>query len=257
MDIRYTALSETGLVRNENQDCLFCGAEGNVGIFIVSDGMGGHQDGAHASMAIIEKAKAWWERYLCAQSRPTFFEVIEELKEAFLEADQEIYQNTEKGAICGATLVALWLDGDAWAVFSCGDSRCYQARGKRLKKRFIQLTTDDVWENQEENVRDMSEEQIKANKNYGCLVKAIGVKPGSYCSVQSDRCQGEVLFLLCSDGIYRYCPKEILKKWSFSALWSGGLEDAAQGIQECVFNNGAGDNLSLILVLAGERSFIR
>lgn len=55
MSIRYTALSEIGLKMNENQDGLFCAADGESGIFLVADGMGGHQDGAWASAAIVKK----------------------------------------------------------------------------------------------------------------------------------------------------------------------------------------------------------
>ncbi len=250
MQINYTAFSEIGLEMRENQDGLFCGVENDVGIFIVADGMGGHQDGARASRAIIEETAKWWNQYLRMESRPGFFSAIEELKEHFSYANQEIYQNTKKGEVCGSTLVALWLDHNAWAVFSCGDSRCYQGKGKGLRKRFRQLTTDDVWENQPQNICGMSRQQIAANKNHGCLVRAVGVKPGFQCSIQSDQCKETMLFLLCSDGIYKYCPEEVLKKKSFAAMKSKDLDHAAEDIQKQVMQNGAGDNLTLALVMA-------
>ena len=83
MSIRYTALSEIGLKMNENQDGLFCAADGESGIFLVADGMGGHQDGAWASAAIVKKTSVWWDGYRASLSRPGFFGGVEELKKNF------------------------------------------------------------------------------------------------------------------------------------------------------------------------------
>lgn len=248
MNIHYTALSEIGLKMKENQDNLFCATHGKTGIFIVADGMGGHQDGALASAAIVKKASEWWKQYI--SSRPGFFSGVEELKKVFSEVNQEIYSRTKKGELCGSTLVALWMVHGTWAVFSCGDSRCYQVKGRWLKREFCQLTTDDVWENQQQMISGLSEYQIKTNKNYGRLVRAVGVQPNFQCSVQSDQCREETLFLLCSDGIYKYCPEEYLKKQAFEALQSKDLDRTAENIRGKVLENGAGDNLSLMMVLA-------
>ena len=252
MSIRYTALSEIGLKMNENQDGLFCAADGESGIFLVADGMGGHQDGAWASAAIVKKTSVWWDGYRASLSRPGFFGGVEELKKIFSEVNQEIYSGTKKGELCGSTLVALWVDHGAWAVFSCGDSRCYQGKGRWLKREFCQLTSDDVWENQQQMIAGLSEDEIKRNKNYGRLVRAVGVQPKFQCSVQSESCKEETLFMLCSDGIYKYCPEEYLRKQAMEALQGRDLDQAAANIREQVLNNGAGDNLSLMLVLTGD-----
>lgn len=250
MNIRYTAISEIGLKMKENQDAVFCAIEGETGVFLVADGMGGHQDGARASSAIIKKISKWWEKYTASASCSGFFERVDELKKIFFEVNQEIYSQTKKGDICGSTLVALWMYHGAWAVFSCGDSRCYQVKGRWLKKEFCQVTTDDVWENQQEMTAGLSEHQIKNNKNYGCLVRAVGVQPAFQCSMQSDQCRDDTLFVLCSDGIYKYCPEEYLRKQTLEALRTGELDQTAEKIRTEVLKNGAGDNLSLILILA-------
>lgn len=249
MKIQYTSFCETGLARQENQDTVFCGTDSTAGLFLVADGMGGHQDGARASQTIREKASEWWKHYEYSIERPDFWEAVQELKETFSRANKEIYFHTEAGTICGSTLVALWLDKDGWAVFSCGDSRCYHTRSGILGNRFVQLTTDDVWENQPGNIQGMTRQQIEDNENFGFLAKAVGVRKEFPCSIQSGSCKGKNLFLLCSDGIYKYCPEEALKKFSFSTLRSKRLAPMSQGIWEQVIQNGAGDNLSLVLVM--------
>lgn len=250
MKIRYTSFCETGLIRQENQDAVFCGTDSTAGLFVVADGMGGHQDGARASQTIKEKASEWWKHYEYSIERPDFSKAVQELKEIFSKANKEIYLNTEAGTICGSTLVALWLDKDGWAVISCGDSRCYHAKSGILGNRFVQLTTDDVWENQPQNIQGMTRQQIEDNKNFGFLVKAVGIREKFQYSVQSGSCKGKNMFLLCSDGVYKYCPEEVMKRYSFSVLRSKNPDHMSQGIWKQVLQNGAGDNLSLVLVMA-------
>lgn len=250
MKIQYMAFSKSGLRMRENQDSLFCQTDGMTGLFVVADGMGGHEDGAYASRQIKEHASNWWKEYQQSGKRPGFLSTVQKLKEVFNNANREIFYHTETGSICGSTLAALWLDESAWAVFSCGDSRCYQAQDGIFKRKFFQMTNDDVWENQSENIRGMSRQEIENNKNYGCLVRAVGVRPELSCSIQSNQLRKRTLFLLCSDGIYKYCPDKILRSLCFFSLRTNNLKSAAEDIQRQVFQNGAGDNLSLVLVIA-------
>ncbi len=250
MKIQYTSFSETGLIRKENQDALFCGTDHGAGLFVVADGMGGCQDGGGASTIIKEKAAHWWSRYKHSVKPPDFLTAVRELQEVFAEANGTIYSGTESGASCGSTLVALWLEQDDWAVISCGDSRCYQAKAGIFGNKLVQLTMDDVWENQLSNVQGMTREQIETDQKFGFLVRAVGVEPEFQCSVQCGQCKGKNMFILCSDGIYKYCSEEVIKKLSLSAMKSKKLDLMSQGIWRQVLKNGAGDNLSLVLVLA-------
>ncbi len=249
MKIHYMSLSETGLERYENQDTVFCGVYGTAGIFLVADGMGGHENGAYASTRIKHKTETWWNHYIQSERRPAFFGALEELREVFSEANNEILENTRKGLICGSTLAALWIYEDAWAVISCGDSRCYQAKGQFLRKTFCQLTTDDVWENQPQNVQGMSRHEIEKSMYYGSLIRAVGVKPEFQCTIQTDQWKEPTVFVLCSDGIYKYCSEEFLKKQMFRMLKSKDARPCMEEIRNQVFQNGAWDNLSLIMVM--------
>ena len=107
MKIQYTSFSETGLIRKENQDALFCGTDHGAGLFVVADGMGGCQDGGRASTIIKEKAAHWWSRYKHSVKPPDFLTAVRELQEVFAEANGTIYSGTESGASCGSTLVLI------------------------------------------------------------------------------------------------------------------------------------------------------
>lgn len=248
MKIHYAVLNEVGLVRNRNEDTIFYAQCNESGIFLVADGMGGHSAGLRASTIIKQRTLVWWENYLKLEKKPDFLQVLEQLKEVFAESNQMILESTETGEISGSTLVALWTSQNRWAVFSCGDSRCYQAEQKFLLGNFRRLTTDDVWENQQFNVTDINEEQIQKHKNFGKLVRAIGVKSNFSCTVQSNQIQSKTVFALCSDGVYKYCTENYLKKQLLKCLKSDDLKTYIAKIRNEVYKNGALDNLSLILV---------
>lgn len=251
MELCYTILSETGLGRKENEDAVFGANYGSVGIFLVADGMGGHSNGARASATIRENVKSWWTQYLKnikKKEKADFFQNIEEIKAILEKSNQEILEYTKEGEICGSTAVLLWIQEDAWAVFSCGDSRCYQIRESFWNKRVCQLTTDDVWENQQQNIRGLNKAEIREHQNFGYLVRAVGTNPNFSCTVRSDRIENKTVFALCSDGIYRYCPERYLKKQMYKARKAEDLKTCMNQIKSEVYQNGAPDNLSLIFV---------
>lgn len=248
MELYYKAFSETGLGRKENEDAIFCADNGSAGIFLVADGMGGHTDGARASRIIKDRIQIWWAKFLTYQKNPIFFQAVEEIQAVLEDANQEILEGTKKGEICGSTMVLLWIQESAWAVFSCGDSRCYQVRKHIVTEHVCQLTTDDVWENQQQNVLGMSEAEIQHHAYFGCLVHAVGTKMNFSCAVQTNQVKGKLVFALCSDGIYRYCPEKFLKKQLKRAIKTKKLKDCTEKIKDQVYQNKAPDNLSLILV---------
>lgn len=248
MRICYEILNEIGLVRKENQDMVFGAHNDSEGIFLVADGMGGHTDGGKASRILRHKAEQWWKRHQKYGERDNFFHVLEELKAALEEANQEIFKSTGKGEICGSTVVLLWLQGHAWAVLSCGDSRCYLVKAGLPIRKVRQVTTDDVWENQPQNVYGLSREEIQKHVYFGRLVHAVGTEENFVCTVRSDQLSGRTVFALCSDGIYRYCPEEYLKRQLKRAVKAENLKDCAEKIKNQVYKNSAPDNLSFILI---------
>lgn len=248
MELCYTILSEIGLGRKENEDAVFGANYGSTGIFLVADGMGGHADGARASATIKNHVKAWWTQYIKSRKKQDFFQNIEEIKQILENSNQEILDYTKDGELSGSTVVLLWIQEDSWAVISCGDSRCYRVQNGFFMGQVCQLTTDDVWENQQQNIRGMKEEEIRKHNNFGCLIRAVGISPNFSCTVRSDQIKDKTLFALCSDGIYRYCPELYFKRQLQKAKKAERLSICMDKIRSEVYQNGAPDNLSLIFV---------
>lgn len=245
--VRYSVVCETGQEREDNQDAVFYGANTNAAIFLVADGMGGYEGGSRASGLLKSRVENWWQTYDKARIRPSFRQALKEIRNALEQANEEIYGYTPKGRLSGSTVVILWIEKEMWAVFSCGDSRCYQVEKKGLLRHLHLLTRDDVWENQEQNVWGLTREQIIKHPFYGNLVRAVGVSEGLECTLRSGEWKGSTFFALCSDGIYKCCDEQLFEKELLYASKNGHEESALQNIRENVYRNGAVDNLSLIL----------
>lgn len=235
--LRVTSICDRGLARAINQDRIGCFFQDEKGLFLVSDGMGGHYAGEKASETTLTAFSGWWDSYLSAPQRPNFSRAVEQLQNLIQQVNQTVRQLTPSNQLCGATLTALLLFGQSYAVFSTGDSRCYQI-GRRggIVPYITQLTTDDI-------VRNAAWKQ-----DNGKLLSAIGISEVCKVSLQTGRAPAHTIFALCSDGVYKMCPKKDWEQSLRSAAFGGSLQKTMINISKAVQKNGAKDNFSLILV---------
>ncbi len=211
MNVRLEGFCEKGLKREENQDAVFFDAEDGRVLALIADGMGGHEDGAKASGLAADSVRNWWRQYPCRSEKPGFWCALQELESVLESVHEELSRTAEADRLSGTTAVLFWAEAGEWAVLSAGDSRCYRSGSGLFPERAVQLTTDDVWENQPEVIRNYSESQIRENVNFGRLVRAVGGRGRFTCSVRRGYCRPGMAFALCSDGVYRYCGK---KAWN-------------------------------------------
>lgn len=233
MKISYSLLSEIGKSREINQDAVFAYDSNEFGLFIVADGMGGLSEGERASKEIINSYQTWIEQNERVVKDMDPGTVLAELRTVLSQANDRINDETKSGQTCGSTVVVLFLRKDFYAIISVGDSRIYEIEKKILYTKLRQLTTDDVWKYEGDNT--------------GKLTNAVGINSRLKCHAQSDTLKRNNMFLLCSDGIYRYCQEKDMVN-SIIKYMPKKLESAAKEIKQTVYQNGAGDNLSLILV---------
>lgn len=245
------AFSETGAVRAENQDAILAVYNEYAGIFAVADGMGGHYKGGMASAIAIRMLQDWWERIQDRIAAIPFFDVIDLLEKLIRLMNQEIYRAyCQEGKQGGTTFCLLFVQGDSYAVFNVGDSRLYYYTRRNLR----QISVDDVWENQPD-IRGLAETvDLKSDPRYGKLTKALGVLEQTSVSLSTGALEKEGIFFLCSDGIYKYYREKELAKTLKRARKPVNAAKALERLKLGVYKNGAQDNLSAILVLAGAGS---
>ena len=124
---RSAARTDTGKVRARNEDAFLALPE--QGLWVVADGMGGHQNGALASRLIVEQ--------LAEPSAGDLPQRLDELRKRLHSLNRRLGQELTVTAahpdpVIGSTVVALLIEGDRAACVWAGDSRCYLWRGSRL-----------------------------------------------------------------------------------------------------------------------------
>jgi serine/threonine protein phosphatase PrpC len=239
--IRSGAASDVGRVRSVNQDSLLVLAD--RGLFVVADGMGGHQGGEVASQLAVEVLRA------------SFVDATADaLAEAIADANERIFDAGEADPDLrgmGTTLVAAAilpdqeLDGvDAEAhvlVANVGDSRAYLFRGGDL----TQLTEDHSMVADLLREGRISEEEAEVHPQRNIVTRVLGV----YDTVDVDlwpvdAVRGDRL-LLCSDGLFNeVAPDQI-------AAVLRRLDDPQDAASELVrrANEGGGrDNVTVVVL---------
>lgn len=245
--IDYFGKCEIGKVRKSNQDSIIMLTKDDMGIFVVADGMGGHSYGEKASGLIIEKVTEWWNRLEPQIYGCDFRKMMSAIRQTVNEANASIFEQYNQEAVCGSTIVLLFIYKNHYGILYAGDSRCYSYYKRRMK----QLTVDDVWENQ---IYISNRERMDvSHPNRGKLVNAIGIQREVQCKIETDEYMEGMTFLLCSDGLYKMCSEKDMGRSLHKCRKKGKLAEACEGMLSKVYKNGAEDNVSLILVQGMEK----
>ncbi|MBQ9136693.1 MAG: serine/threonine-protein phosphatase [Lachnospiraceae bacterium] len=242
--ITYCAKTDRGLRYNVNQDAIAAFTQGSLGLFVLSDGMGGHSMGELASRCIALQYSNYWQQLMSLPQLPDFATLTWQVQQVLLQANQMIYAQYNQGQVCGATAVVLLIWEDCYAVLSVGDSHIYSLMDKSLRP----LSVDDIWDLLPSTISTFTPEQIALHQSRGKLVQAVGTKPDINIHVSSDRIKKGQVFLLCSDGLYKFCDDKQIEKGLRSIKSESSMQNVMGEYLQNVFDNGAGDNVSIILV---------
>lgn len=247
--IKSDFFTDAGLYRSRNQDSVLSCIGNPVSVFCVADGMGGHMKGELAAQIITEGIQEWFSSFYEEKYACDFFKIVDDLEECLLSINNRIFTLYNREQICGSTVVVFLVYKIQYAVFSVGDSRIYRKRGFS----FEQLTRDDTWQNTDVVKAMVPEEQQKNHPNYGKLVRAVGVSKNLVISRTTEKLKQGDTFLLCSDGIYRYCTEKELRRCCAKIVGNkqNTMAKRLDRIRRRVEENGALDNLTAVLVRIG------
>lgn len=235
--------SERG-IRTVNQDAIYASAGKNRGIFVVADGMGGHSEGELASGAIVNGIRNWWDSNEFADAQLGIDSVAGQCGCLLTNLNTEVFAYfTSKGQMGGSTVVVLILWDGRYAMLSAGDSRIYHVRGKKLEL----LTTDDVWENLPEVKYEMRNETVVSDPRFGKLTEALGSEERLKISRGGGMLSEREVFLLCSDGVYKYCTHRELEKIMCRGLIFRSARRRKEMIKKCIYQSGMDDNYSAVI----------
>ena len=232
-DYRYNAKTHVGLKRHVNEDAVLALPEQDI--WVVSDGMGGHDAGDYASHLIADTIAA-----IPCGLDPT--ERMHALREAIARAHTDILKEAESRGrgVIGATVAALMLAQGHFVALWAGDSRVYRLRDGEIEM----LTTDHSAVAAFVAAGTMTWDEAEQHPHSNAITRAVGVGD----VLELDKVRGETApgdrFLLCSDGLTKYATFGILQK----ALREMPLETVADHLVSLALAGGGADNISVIVV---------
>ncbi len=237
-DIKSFGMTSQGLVRGHNEDNYvmvefarqsFDGlapTHTKVGLYIVSDGMGGHRGGEEASRLIVKVISEEILSYLSKDH--VFFDLAPVIKRAIMRANVVVFQKnagakTEREKM-GATVAGLLVFGEEIWYFNVGDSSVMLYDGKSLLK----VSVDDV---------------MFSNKK--ALTQAVGVIESTKLNphISKYRIEKELGFLLCSDGLTDLVKFSEIE----DALKEDDVKSATQRLMSLALSRGGIDNVTIIM----------
>ena len=249
--IQCCGFTDQGYKRNKNQDYIVMRTNENSGLFVVADGMGGHAMGEKASALIGEFLEGWWNYFQNDVRQKHFQQLVQEIGNCLEQANKSIYEKYNINGVCGSTVVVLFIHQEQYAYFTCGDSRLYLYSKRKLQ----QISIDDVWENQQEIMYQYTQEQKEKHPDFGKLVTAAGSSNVLQLRIMQGKLTGIEKFLLCSDGLYRMCSEQEMGKALHRYKDEKSGVHGLKRMQTVVYENGAKDNCSVIMVKVTNDSF--
>ncbi len=235
--MRWAQVTDTGLVRNLNEDSL-CISPG-IGLFAVADGMGGHLAGEVASTAALQMLEHELVKLHGKGGKPG-----DVLVGAVKEVNKSIFDMSRKNPAwvgMGTTITACLKSGDELYIAQVGDSRAYLLRGNEI----VQLTEDHSLVQQLVKNGGITKEQAIAHPRRNVLTRALGTGPVLEVDRYSVKIYPGDMILLCTDGLTGYLRQEEINAAVRNAP---SLDTAVLTLLDQALQRGGADNITAVLV---------
>lgn len=234
-DAFFSSATDVGLFRDNNEDAIVC--NGQLNLFLVADGMGGHEAGEVASAIageVVVKAIGAGE---------TLSEAIQQSHRAILHAAET--GQGHKGM--GSTIVALLSHGSHYQIAWVGDSRAYLWHNQPDGKTLQQLTVDHSYVQMLYQHGAITAAEMARHPEKNIITQCLGST--DLARVEVDEVSGQWRkndwILLCSDGLTDAVNDQLL----CDVLSLHHTPQAAvDALVKTALDQGGRDNISVVLV---------
>jgi PPM family protein phosphatase len=253
--IEFGARSDKGCIRENNED-RYC-AVPEMGLYVLSDGMGGMACGEVASRLAVDtivehcrESEANPALPIVGGSIPGVSDTSNRLASAVRLANRAVYEASRQSVgeqPMGATVVAIRFADERVSIAHVGDSRAYRLRNAQIE----QLTQDHSFVAEQVRRGHMTEEEAGNSRLQNVLVRALGVDASVEVTVGEELVTEDDTLLLCSDGLTRE-----LSDGQIAALLAegGDAQRVASHLIEMAKQAGGGDNITAIVLQCAPRS---
>lgn len=232
-------VTDVGRERDHNEDRFVLLPEFEV--YVVADGMGGHQCGEVASRMATSTIASYFRA-----RRQSSNGVSEILRASLVEANQRIHYRATNSTIhrgMGTTVVAAAFSRTEAKIHvaHAGDSRCYRFRAGAMQ----QITRDHSLVEEALRTRpDITKSEL-AYLPGNVITRALGVEPNVEVDVNSDDVHVGDVYLLCSDGLHGFVEDERITE---IVMATPVITSACADLVGEANNNGGGDNITAVLI---------
>lgn len=230
------SLTDPGKVRKHNEDACLEHVMSGSGLWVVADGMGGHESGEVASGMIIESMRN-------VQEPHNLGEFIDTVESHLLDVHDALCTLSAKApqpATIGSTVVVLLAFKNQGACLWAGDSRLYHYGDRALSR----LTRDHS------EVEDLVQqglllaEDAETHPAANVLTSAVGASERLQLDVKFQPLSDGERYLLCSDGLYRELSEDDIAQ----CLDARDVDTACKDMVALALERGCKDNVSVVVV---------
>lgn len=196
--------TDIGIKKKTNQDGLLLKTaktpEGEIGMFIICDGMGGLSHGELASATVIRGMSDWFDNDLpeLLETGMAKNEIPGKLEERVSELNKKILDYGEALNIkLGTTITALLILHNQYYIVQIGDSRAYS-----INHKLVKLTEDQTLVERELQRGNITAEQARIDPRRNVLLQCVGAKKDINVVITSGEVESGTMYMLCTDGFY-------------------------------------------------------
>lgn len=240
--MRVFSATDIGQKRHMNQDFIFTSEEsvGNLpNLFVVADGMGGHNAGDFASRygvsVLVETVR-----------RDKNFNPVKVMRNAIEAANREVFsqsRNDPSMAGMGTTMVVCTVVGGYAYIANVGDSRLYLAGSDSM----TQITQDHSLIAEMVRLGELTPEEGRNHPDKNIITRAVGTNEDVKIDFFDVKLETGDQILMCSDGLSNMVEDQRI----FEILKGEDTEeDKAQVLVDEANANGGRDNIAVIVVEA-------
>ena len=233
------AMTDVGRTRTVNQDYVFSCLEpvGNLpNLFIVADGMGGHQAGDFASSYSVKKILESISLSLQKNPHKIFADAI---RYANRELIEKAKANPELKGM-GTTVVLLTIVGEKAYVANVGDSRLYL-----MEDILTQITVDHSLVQEMIKIGELTKESARIHPDKNIITRAVGAGRDINADFFEFSLTEKSILLMCSDGLSNMVEDEQLAILLKSAKTP---EKVGKKLIDTANQNGGKDNIAVIVI---------
>ena len=261
MRVRSFGMTDVGLIRVVNEDDFAVDDAGRI--YIVADGMGGHNHGEVASGIAVNTMRAYLADTAAsgvggatgASGAAGLQAHTLRLKRAVEAANSKILAAIRANPTLlgmGSTVVSAMQWEQTMAIAHVGDSRAYRRREGKLEL----LTHDHSFVNDGVRAGELTQAQARVHPLKNIVTRALGGEAGFSVDVTEVEARPGDLYMLCSDGLTTMLTDRQINRWLVASEadaigptgQSVSLKEICRGLIQAANALGGFDNVTVVLI---------